>query len=386
VSVKRRRGPGEGNIRQRSDGRWEGRLTVGRTADGRQQTRSVFGRTRAETVGKLDALKAQIGGGLPAPDQRTTVGRYLVAWLDLVEPRLRPATIRRYRQIVEHQLIPNLGRVKLAGLAPSDVSAMMARVQSGGLSARSATHAKAVLRAALADAVAEGIVVRNAAALAKSPHVPPPSPKVLSSDEARKLVAAVADPAIQRMAVVALGSGLRQGELLGLRWSDVDLKGRAIHVRSVLIHVAGEYRLAEPKSASSRRVVPVGAHVVEALEAERRAQVEGQLAAGRRWRPPIEDLVFTTPAGQPRNGTSITHSLQDALQRAGLPSLTWHNLRAAHGAFLLSAGVDIQVVSRQLGHSSLSVTARHYGGVADHLGRDAADKLEALLGTVARAT
>jgi integrase len=380
MSARRRRGPGEGTIRERVDGRWEGRLTTGRGADGRQQTRSVFGKTRAEAVAKLDTLKGTITAGLPAPSERLTVGAYLTGWLPAVKPRLRLSTFRRYQQIVRGQVEPALGRVRLARLRVADVESMMATVKADGLSARTAAHCRAVLRAALSDAERDGLVGRNVAKLARAPHVAPPRPTVLRPDEARRMVASLADPGLRRLATVAMGTGLRQGELLGLRWEDIDVERRAVHVRSVLVPLGGGYGLAEPKSASSRRVVPVGEHVLEALSQERQAQREAKLAPGRRWREAIPDLCFTTATGAPRNGNALTHSFQDALAAAGLPRLTWHDLRAVHGALLLQSGTDISVVSRQLGHGSVGVTARHYGGVADSLGREAADRLEALIG------
>jgi integrase len=382
MSTRRRRGPGEGTIRERVDGRWEGRITVGRDADGKQVTRSVFARTRAEAVTALDNLKSKQTRGLPVPSERLTVGAYLNRWLIAKGADLRPSTTSRYAQIVRHQLIPALGQVKLTKLQPSDVRTMMADVQAQGRAVMTALHSRAVLRAALADAERDGLVGRNVARLAKPPQKPEPHPTVLSPDQAREIVASVSDPALRRLVTVALGSGLRQGELLGLTWACVDFERHALHVREALVRVAGQYRLAPPKSASSRRVVPVGEHVTAALRDEQQAQRENRLTAGRRWRQVIPDLCFTTERGAPRNGTAITHSWQDALDAAQLPRLTWHDLRAAHGALLLRGGVDIHVVSRQLGHGSLSVTARHYAGVAEELGRDAADRLEALIGAV----
>jgi integrase len=283
MSTRRRRGAGEGTIRERADGRWEGRITIGRDADGRQQTRSMFAKTRAEAVTRLDALKRKEIRGLPAPSERLSVDTYLNRWLVATTPRLRPSTSRRYTQIVRLQLIPALGRSRLAKLAPSEVERMMADLQAQGLTARTASHCRAVLRAALADAERDGLVGRNVAALARAPHVPPPHPTVLRPAEAREIVAAVSDPGLRRLVSVALGSGLRQGELLGLAWADVDFERHALRVRSVLVRVGDEYRLAEPKSSASRRVVPVGEHVIAALIAEQRAQREARPAAGPRW-------------------------------------------------------------------------------------------------------
>lgn len=131
-------------------------------------------------------------------------------------------------------------------------------------------------------------------------------------------------------------------------------------------------------SASSRRVVPLTPAATVAMQEERRAQLEARPRA-KRGHSPIPDLCFTTSTGQPRNGSAITHSFEDALVAASLPRLRWHDLRAAHGALLLAAGVDISVVSRMLGYSAVAVTARHYAGVGEALGRAASDRFAALL-------
>ncbi len=373
-----RRGPGEGTVYQRSDGRWVGSVTVGWGRDGRER-RSVYAATQAEALAGLRQLREQTASGLPTVDARVTVGAFLTRWLEVVEPRLRPLTFTRYAGLVRGQIIPKLGSVRLAQLQPGDVGRMMAQVQQDGLSPRTASHCRAVLRAALADAEKWGEIPRNVARLADAPHLPPPQPVVLSPAEVREILGALTEPGLRRLAIVALHTGLRLGEELGLRWVDVDLDGHRVHVRQCLQRVYGAYQLVEPKSATSRRVVPLTEAAVEVLREERREQLAAQLAAGGRWHQPIPDLCFTTAAGQPRNGTSVIHLFQDALQRAGLPKLRWHDLRAAHGSLLLASGADISVVSRRLGHSSVALTSRHYGGVSEALQQDATDRLGRLL-------
>lgn len=364
---------GQGSVYQRPGGLWAAQILV----DG--QRRSVSARTQAEVVQKLRLLQQQAACGLPVVDQRTTVAFYLTRWLEAVAPRLRPSTATRYAGLVKGQIIPTIGHIKLAKLQPHDVGRMLSRLQEEGLSARTASHSRAVLRAALADGERDGLVLRNVARLADAPHLALPQPTVLSPDEVWGLLDACADPGLRRLAVVAITTGLRMGEQLGLRWDDVDFERHCLHVRQTLQRAAGAYSLAEPKSSTSRRVVALPDAALEALREERRDQVAAQLAAGGRWHQPIPDLCFTTTDGQPRNGTSLTHLFQDALQRAGLPQLRWHDLRAAHGALLLAGGTDISVVSRKLGHSSVSLTSRHYGGVADALQQEAADRLGRLL-------
>jgi integrase len=202
---------------------------------------------------------------------------------------------------------------------------------------------------------------------------------VVSPEQVWGLLDARTDPSLRRLAVVAITTGLRMGEQLGLRWVDIDFERRCLHVRSAIQRASRVYSPVEPKSASSRRVAAFPDAALAALREEHQAPIEAQLAAGRRWHQPIPDLVFTTAAGQPRNGTSVIHLFQDALQRAGLPRLRWHDLRASHGALLLAGGADISVVGRTLGHSSVALTSRHYGGVVDALQLDAADRLGRLL-------
>lgn len=371
-----RRGRGEGSLWQRRDGRWEGRVQLGWSPEGRRMYRAVIAPTQAETVRRLADLRRQLAAGLPATDQRLTVAAYLMRWLDDAGPRLRPSTLTRYKGLVRGQLVPRLGRVKLHALAPSDVARMMAAVQADGLSPRTAGHCRAVLRCALADAERDGLVGRNAARLADAPRLPVPTPVVLEPTDVWAILDAMADdPPLRRLATVAITTGLRIGEQLGLRWADLDTERRCLTVRTTLQRTAGAYSLGEPKSTASRRVVPLPDAALEVLRDERKAQAAAQLAAGGRWHQPIPGLVFTTATGRPCNGSGILHRFQAALAAADLSKLRWHDLRAAHGSLMLAEGADISVVSRKLGHSSVALTARHYGGVADTLQRAAADRL-----------
>jgi integrase len=236
-----------------------------------------------------------------------------------------------------------------------------------------------VLRSALTDAERHHHVALNAAKLSNSIRVPHQRPKVLTPDEARAVVAALPDPGLRRMATVSVNCGLRQGELLALTWGSVNWETRELHVSQSLQRVDKEYRLAEVKSSTSQRTLPLTAAAMEALAQERRAQLEARLLAGGKWREPIAGLCFTSPTGQPRSGSVVTHAFVAALAKAGLPSLRWHDLRVAFGGLLLASGVDLAVISRLLGHSGIAITARTYAGVGPSLERDAADRLERAL-------
>ena len=377
MGARRRRG--EGSIRQRPNGLWEGTLTIPGASPGTQRRRAVYGRSLTEVRAKLQALQQQLAEGMEPPDQRLTVAGWCSAWVEQVVERLRPSTLTRYRQLVAQQIIPTWGRVRLAQLTPSGVERGLRQLTDGGLSPRTASHARAVLRAALSDAQREGLLARNVASLAKPPRVAREAPKVLTPSEAWAVIDAMPDPGVQRLVAVAVNTGLRQGELLGLRWGDVDWEARELHVTQALQRAPGEYRLVEVKSASSRRTVPLTGDAVVALENQRRWQVEARLGAGRRWREPIPGLVFTTNRGQPLNGTSLTHRFEDALQAAGLPVIRWHHLRHAFAGLMLGSGSDLATVSGLLGHSSVSLTASTYAGLMPSLKRAAADRLGLLL-------
>lgn len=377
--TQKRRGSGEGSIRQRADGRWEGRIEAGWSATGARRRASVFGRTRLEVVGKLRQLQAQRAAGLPVVDGRTTVGSYLNRWLETVQPRVRPATHVRYKGIVTGQLVPSIGRIRLAALQPQQVAGMLAQLQRDGLAPRTVHHARAVLRTALSDAERLGVVTRNVAKLTEAPRVPSPAPRVLSPAEARAVLEAMSDPELRRLATVAVNTGLRQGELLGLRWSDVDLRAPELHVTMALQRLGGETRLVETKSRTSRRTVPLTADAVEALSQERRVQLEARLAAGGRWTEPIPGLVFTTATGAPRSPSAVTHQFAESLAAAGIPHLRWHDLRAAFGGLMLASGSDLATVSSLLGHSSIAITASTYAGVLPSLKKDAAQRFERLM-------
>jgi integrase len=170
--------------------------------------------------------------------------------------------------------------------------------------------------------------------------------------------------------------GLRQGEILGLRWSDVDLEAATIRVTQALQRVNGRLDFVEPKSQSSRRTIPLPATVARALRAHRSRQLEERLAAGARWRE--SDLVFTTSVGTPLDCRNVTRRFQAALEGAGLPRLRFHDLRHTAASLMLAQGVPPRVVMETLGHSQISLTMNTYSHVIPALQREAADRMEAI--------
>ena len=305
-----RRGAGEGSIRRRKDGLWEARLTVGYEG-GRQQRRSVYGKTRAETARKLaEALRAH-DSGQPFADARTTLADYLDRWLeDFGQSSLRPRTYEGYSIVVRRHLVPGLGHIPLSKLSPDAIREFMKRKLASGLSGRSVQYQHAVLRRALGHAEAHGLVQRNVAKLVTPPRPTRREVHPLSAREARQFLESVRGNRLEALYTLALVTGLRQGELLGLSWSDVDLDAGVLAVRHALQRHGGAYHLVEPKTRASRRTLALPAGAVQLLRQHKVRQLEERLHAGVAWKGNDWDLVFTTVAGSPLNTSVVTHTFR----------------------------------------------------------------------------
>jgi integrase len=375
-----RRGANEGTIRERKDGRWEARVILTQ-ADGRRVRRSLLGRTRAEVRDKLQAALRAEATGLALPAERLTVGTFLDQWLrESARPSVRPRTYASYAGIVRVHLQPGLGRDPLARLTPQHVQTFLNAKSREHLAPRTVAYIRAVLRQALGQAERWGLATRNVARLTAPPRVPRREVRPLSPVEARRFLDAIRADRLEALYLVALGVGLRQGEILGLAWSDLDFDAATVTVRHALQRVEGRLELVEPKSVTSRRVVALPSFVLDSLRSHRTRQLEDQLLAGSRWHDDGRGLVFTTSVGTPMDGIAVTRRFQAVLAAAGLPRQRFHDLRHACASLLLAQGVAPRVVMETLGHSQISLTLNTYSHVIPALGRAAADQMDAVLG------
>lgn len=370
-----RRGRMEGTIRRRPDGRWEGRYRV---PGGKQH--SVYGKSRREVQERLRAALIATESGIRPADGRLTTGAFLDDWLqNSVRSRLRPTTAESYRFVVDQYLKPEIGRVPLTKLAPEHVQRMLVRLasrgQDGNLSPTTVGYAHRVLRAALGRATKAGIVARNVAALVDSPPKASVEIRPLSAAEATAFLEAEAGDRWTPLWVAAIGLGLRQGELLGLRWEDVDQGRGEVRVRHTLSRVTGQ--LTEPKTSKARRLLRLPAVVSDALAEQRRRQLEERLAAGPRWES--HDLVFASSTGGALYHRVVTKAFHGALERAGLPRRRFHDLRHTSATLGLAAGESLFEVSRRLGHANVSTTADIYGHVTSDMQQRSAARMDAVL-------
>lgn len=373
---RRKRGHGEGSVYQReSDGRWVGQVTV---PNGKPKY--LYGKTRREAADKMTAALREVQQGKPLPNGKQTVAGFLTYWLeDVARQSARPGTYRSYETLVRLHIVPAIGRIPLAQLSAQQVQHMLTEKAKAGMSARRRQMIRAVLRAALSQALKWRLVTFNAAADAAPVRVEKKDVPVLTPDDATALVAAIKGDPLEALYISALASGLRQGELLGMRWSDVNFDSETFAVRHQLQRVAGKWQLTEPKSSKARRTLAVDPMVIDALRAHKVRQIEQRLVAGSRWQETIPDLVFRNSVGNPLDASTVTHRFQRSLRQAGLPRMRFHDLRHGAASLLLSQGVDLRTIMDQLGHSQISLTMNTYAHVAPALQRDAAKRLGAIL-------
>lgn len=373
-----RRGRGEGSITQLPDGRYQARVDLG-YVNGKRQRKVVYGKTRKEAADKLNAALAKKNDGTLVVNESLTVGAFLTRWLeDSVKPTVRPRTYESYRQYSEHHLIPTLGRIRLAKLTAQQVQAMMNEKLQAGLAPRTVQYLRAILRRALGQALKWGLVARNVATLVDPPKVTHQEVQPLSPDEVRTFLAGIRGERLEPLYITAIATGMRQGELLGLRWQDVDLDLGMLRVHQTLQRIAGELVYGEPKSARSRRTISLPAFVVAALRGYRIRQMEERLAKGPDWHD--TGLVFTSEIGTALDDRNVTHRFQRTLKRLELRRQRFHDLRHCCATLLLSRGVHPRIVMETLGHSQISLTLNTYSHVMPALQREAADQMESLLG------
>ena len=348
-------------------GSWVAQLRV----DGRLVRRRAP--TQGEALARLSDLRVQRDLGVVPSGQ--TLEAYLRSWLrDSAAARVRQNTLRDYRDKIESYLIPAMGKVPLERLTPQHVQRMLNAMVERGLSPLTASHARSVLQNALAQAERWGLVARNVARLADPPRVPNVERETLTPAELVRLLAVIEGDRMETAFTLAAALGLRQGEVLGLRWTDVDFDARILHVRQTVKRFEGEWVFDEPK-ARSRRTLPLPAFVATSLERRRVLQLESRLRAGPRWNE--QGLVFTSLSGGPVYGPWLTRRLRGLLKKAQLRRITFHDLRHAAGTLLQSRGVPPRVIMEVLGHSQISTTMDRYTHVPDELMRDAAEQLDA---------
>jgi integrase len=389
----RHRSAGEGSVYETREG-WRGALTW-TDDDGTRHRRVVRGPTSQAARDKLDELRRDLKLGTLTPAGSGTVADYLTEWLERERTHVRASTWRGREQHVRAFLIPAFGKLSLARLTPIRVERAMARFADAGrpkdgetlkhglpprpLSPLTVRHVRATLRRALADAVRDGRVGRNAAADARPPYVPNRPVGYLAAADVRRLLDATKDDPMGLVFALAASTGLRLGELLGLSWSDIDFTAGTLSVRHSLVRTRdGSWGLSAPKTTKSRRTIPLPSMARDALTRRKAAQEADRTAAGKAWQD-RDDLVFTDTVGHHIHPGSVSHAFQRTREALGLPPARFHDLRHSAATLMLAEGVPLAVISEWLGHSGIAITAQHYAAVVPALHREAAEAMDRAL-------
>ena len=376
-----RRADGEGSYRQRPNGLWEA-STRYTTTDGERKRFSVYGTTRAEARGKLNAACKRLAEGAPPRDDKQTVGSWLTTWRTTALPASsRKATTQElYANLCRKHLEGDtkLALLRLDQIRPTHVESLVLRLREKSLSDSTVRQVYTVLRAALDVAVRDGLLASNPSAKVKRPAVAPTEARYLSTDDVRRLLGHL-DGLRYRLAVLVLAAtGMRRGEVAGLRWSDVDLAKGELTVAGIVVRVAGALDWTAPKTDRSRRRIPLPAGIVAELKAHRKTQIAERLRAGDQWTD--TGATFATEVGgwvDPRN---LLRTVEIAAGKAGIADVGAHTLRHSAAVGWLEAGVHIKAAADLLGHASISITGDLYGHTSDDAARAAVTGLGDALG------
>ncbi len=342
--------------------------------------RYVTGKTREETRKKLAKAMADRDGGLAFDAGTLTVGEYVERWLkDSVQGTVRQSTYDVYGYMVHPHIVPGLGRLKLKSLNPAHVRAFYRDRLDTGLSPATVHKMHVVLHKALDGAVSDGLIPRNAAKGVKVPQAGSRKEiRPLTSQQARDLFDAARGDRLEALYVLAIATGLRQGELLALKWEDVELEEAVLRVRRTLTRSGGKVEVGPPKTPNSRRSLGLTSRAVEALRAHLARQLAEMEEMGSLYRP--GGLVFANEIGGIINPSNLRNRhLVRLLERAKLPKVRFHDLRHTCATLLLTKNVNPKIVSEMLGHSSISVTLDTYSHVLPTMRANAVRALEEAL-------
>ena len=385
--MSKKRGNGEGSIHRRKDGGWCAQYTV-YTAEGRKR-KTLYGKTRAEVAKKLTRAMIDRNGGIIYEAGKITVAEYLDIWLrDTVKGRVKETTYANYSYIARVHISPALGRIKLKNLTPAHVRSFYGEKSSSSLSKATVKKMHVVLRRALSQAVSDGLIPRNVAESVRPPRTGAPGEEIrpLNPEECSAFLDAARGERLETLYLLAVHCGLREGELLVLRWDDVDLEAAkpALLVRRTLTRGEegrGYLVGASTKSGKGRRV-RLTRRAAGSLRDHRKRQVEERMSLGGLWQD--QDLVFPNGIGSLLNPSNLRNrSFKRIKARSGVrDELRFHDLRHTFATMLLSAGVHAKVVSEMLGHASITITLDTYSHVLPDMQDSAAQAMEAALRTV----
>ena len=375
--MAKRRGNGEGSIRHRKDGRWEGRYTAGNDVDtGKPRSKSVMGKTYEEVQEKLAKAISAANIAANRYPERTTVTEWMTTWFETYsKPIVRPSTADSYHNCMKNHIFPNIGSTSLTGLTSLDIQTMYNKIKSSGrvkksenmtdfsLSSRVIHCVHALLRQCLEQAVRERRIPYNPVDACKPPPKEKSEMRVIPPEKIGQYLKAADKRGFLPMFFLELSSGLRRGELLALLWSDLDMRNLAISVTKQVSGRKGELVISAPKTPNSTRIVSIPSQAAELLVSEHAKH-------------PDNPYMFPSPkTGKMWYPDSVSRLHKRLLGEAGLNKIRFHDLRHTFATLAIQNGVDIKTLSSMLGHYSAGFTLDTYAHVTDKMQREAAKKV-----------
>jgi len=375
--MARRRSNNEGSLYfHKTRGCWCAQVSV----SGRRLTK--YGKTQKECHEWIKQMLAQIDGGLTFEGTQITLERFIEVWLSSKEISRRPNTVRNYRRYSEMYILPVLGKMRLQNILPAHIRQLYIRMREEGKGARTIELVHVTLHCAFAQAIKEGILGRNPLDAVERPRVETTHFQILTEDQARQFLIAASGSPNEAIFYLALITGMRKGELLGLKWSDVDWdKGILLIQRQLQQAGSKSAVLAPPKTRAGRRAIKLGAGALAQLDAHRKRQELVKAVAGENWKE--NDLIFTSSIGTFTDQSKVSKEFKRILKNAGLPDIRFHDLRHTSISFLLDVGTPVNTVQVRAGHSKASVTVDIYGHALVHSQEEAAERIEELVTPIA---
>ena len=370
---------GSGTIRQRSDGLWEARYTIGRDpCTGKQIQKSVYAHTQREAAQKLRAVTTEIDKGIYAEASNITLAAWLETWVNDFCPDVKPRTRELYESTVNARIIPALGKVKLSALTPTIIQHFYNSCMQGDrpLSPKSVTNIHGILHRALEQAVAAKYLPSNPADACKPPRFQQKEMKPLDDGQVRAFLGAVVGDRFESLYKVTVFTGLRLGEVVGLRWVDVDFSTGTLHIVQQLQQRKNIYHVETPKNSKPRTIMPAP-YVMDILKAVRREQAQKQLLAGGAW--VNSGYVFTDDIGDHVARNTVYMHFKRIVKQLGLPDIRFHDLRHTYAVASLRAGDDPKTVSENLGHATVAFTLDVYGHVTTPMRQASAERMQAYI-------
>lgn len=380
-----------GHLEKRSKSSWTIVIELGRdpvTGKRKRITKSVkCNSKKAKKI--MHEMLHEIETGTFVKPTELTVAEYLKQWLkNYCETNLAPSTFASYKMIIEKHLIPNIGGIKLPDLQPMHLQSYYTKALKkgrangkGGLSPRTVEYHHRVLREALNHAVKWQIIKRNVADAVNPPKQRKPEIKVLDREEVKKLLLVASEQSQEDYEIIytAIYTGMRRGEIIALRWQDVDLEKGVAQIRRSMLRLPDQgYVFREPKTKRARRQIALPQSVVEIFKSIKKRQAKNRLQSGGKYKTEY-DLVFCREDGEPLDPDTVSHRFKDIAKKAGFTELRFHDLRHTHATLLLKEGVHPKVVQERLGHKTITLTLDTYSHVLPGLQEEAAKKLENIL-------